>query len=111
MVYKNKEDQRAADRRWWARNSERENAKRYEKLKIKRAWFQNLREKLSCIHCGEDHPACLDFHHIQPKRKELSIMVQRGGYSRKSIEDEMKKCIVLCGNCHRKEHAREKHAK
>lgn len=57
-----------------------------------------------CTRCPENHPACLDFHHLDPTIKEFSISGQRG-CSLETLQAEIAKCIVLCANCHRKEHA------
>ncbi len=27
------------------------------------------------------------------------------GYSKSQLEEEIKKCLILCANCHRKEHS------
>lgn len=58
-----------------------------------------------CDRCGEDDPACLDFHHPPGVDKEMAVnkMVPYG-YSTADIEAEMRKCTLLCGNCHAKEH-------
>jgi|WetSurMetagenome_2_1015567.scaffolds.fasta_scaffold519397_1 hypothetical protein len=57
-----------------------------------------------CTNCGEPDYRCLDFHHTDPKDKdfEVSKLYQYG--SKPLIEKEIKKCIVLCANCHRKLH-------
>lgn len=56
-----------------------------------------------CKRCGFDgHPAALEFHHLEDKKftvgKEIAIK------SWKTIEAELKKCELLCSNCHRIEH-------
>lgn len=73
-----------------------------------RTWFKELKADLKCLKCGEDHVSTLQFHHINPKEKEFSISVaSRKGYSKQRILDEISKCIVLCANCHFKEHYKE----
>lgn len=59
---------------------------------------------LKCARCDEDHIACMDFHHIDPTEKEygVSTLVKNRMYTK--AYKEIKKCIVLCANCHRKEH-------
>ena len=55
--------------------------------------------------CGENHPACLDFHHKDKKDKSFNVAIMASsGYSIEKIKEEIAKCIVLCSNCHRKEH-------
>ncbi len=63
------------------------------------------KEERGCKFCGEDHVACLDFHHrnFEKKRKTISEMVYRRWPPEKLVK-EMKKCDILCSNCHRKLH-------
>lgn len=66
-------------------------------------WFREIKSKLSCETCGFSHPAALDFHHFDKnKDSEVSNIVKTA--SKKKILDEIKKCIVLCSNCHRIHH-------
>jgi 5-methylcytosine-specific restriction endonuclease McrA len=76
-----------------------------EHQKKKKIWFENkFKEILFCSRCGEKDRRCLDFHHLDPSKKDDSIahMIKTASYAR--LEAEVKKCIVLCANCHRKEH-------
>ena len=61
-----------------------------------------------CTSCGESNPIVLEFHHLNPKEKrnDVSNMASHG-YSVKSIEEEIEKCIILCANCHRKKTAKQ----
>ena len=60
-----------------------------------------------CLNCGEDRWWVLDFHHRDPSEKEdlISNLAQWG--SKKKLEKEIKKCDVLCANCHRDLHYKE----
>lgn len=71
-------------------------------LSAKRLVDAHKRAK-GCLHCRNDEPSVLDFHHIDPETKlyNVSEMVGRG-MSIELIFDEIAKCIVLCSNCHRK---------
>jgi len=73
---------------------------RYQELSLK---FNNWRKTLKCSRCEESDYACLEFHHCNPSEKEMNIrkMVARGI---KSVLSELKKCVVLCANCHSKVH-------
>lgn len=46
----------------------------------------------------------LDFHHVNPNEKDFNIS---GSHSRswEKIELELKKCVLLCANCHREIHS------
>lgn len=77
----------------------------------KRAWALNQKVATGCADCGENHPACLDFHHRDPSKKlkdVVKIVDQNAGWKR--IEAEAEKCEVLCSNCHRKRHYTEREA-
>lgn len=71
-----------------------------------REWLDEYRKGLSCNRCGENHPACLDFHHKDAKEKDFSLgNVKAMGWGREKLLSEIKKCVVVCANCHRKLHA------
>lgn len=63
---------------------------------------------LECTVCKENHPATLDFHHVDPNEKEYSIDRLVRNCSWKTIKMELEKCVVLCANCHRKHHHDER---
>lgn len=60
-----------------------------------------------CALCGGQYPiCCYDFHHINPKLKEKNIAQYthtKEGF--KKAKQELYKCLLLCGNCHRLIHA------
>ena len=79
-------------------------ARNYERQKAARQLVSNYRETHSCTYCDENDPVCLDFHHRDPKTKSFklsSVTTQ----STKTIMEEIKKCVLICANCHRKVHA------
>ncbi len=52
--------------------------------------------------CGyKQYAGALDFHHIDPQLKSFGI--SSGGFSRSwdSIISEIRKCVLVCANCHR----------
>ena len=57
-----------------------------------------------CVKCGEDRLYIIDFHHIDNRTKEFNITRGVKGKGRKTIEDEIKKCVCLCRNCHAEFH-------
>lgn len=59
----------------------------------------------SCWICGYDRvPSALEFHHLDPTTKEIGISTHLTR-SLESLIDEIKKCALLCANCHREVHA------
>jgi hypothetical protein len=67
---------------------------------------------LKCKNCGNDHPAVLDFHHKDPKLKKKNISnLKRSGCSFETFKEEILKCEILCSNCHRIEHWKQKNCR
>lgn len=58
-----------------------------------------------CVRCGESNVLVLDFHHRSNKDRSVSQMCQ---HSITKITNEIKKCDVLCANCHRIETHKER---
>lgn len=64
-----------------------------------------IKKNLKCAKCGEEREYCLDFHHIDPNEKENTIArMTSNNYRLDTVLNEIKKCIVLCSNCHREFH-------
>jgi hypothetical protein len=70
-------------------------------------WFKEYKRSLCCEVCGENHPACLEFHHLDPTQKSFSVSQRRNRPSLEKLIEEIAKCRVLCANCHRKEHYKQ----
>lgn len=99
-------DSLSAYQRWYYRNREQAIASRERRRQQRKRWFYEYkRDECGCAECGETHPAALDFHHTARERKDgnISQLVARGR-PKEQIKSEMDKCVVLCANCHRKEH-------
>lgn len=61
-----------------------------------------------CVKCGEVNPVMLDFHHVDPSKKEHCIFeMVNEGRSWSKTEKEISKCQILCANDHRVETARQ----
>lgn len=80
-------------------------SKNSEKVKV---WRQQVKERVvksmggKCRCCGYDKClASLDLHHINPSEKELSLGgIRANPKSWKKIVSELRKCILVCSNCH-----------
>lgn len=73
-----------------------------------RDWLAEYKLTLCCESCGENHPATLDFHHHDPSHKDSEVSDLVGRASLDKIKSEIAKCTILCANCHRKLHYRER---
>ncbi len=111
MPYKDKEVQKQKNKEYQRKHYQANKKYYIQKAAVKkekmRIWFNELKSSLKCFNCPEDNPVCLDFHHREPKEKEigLSAVVQQG-WGKNRIFTEIEKCDVLCSNCHKKEHAK-----
>lgn len=100
---------KASRRKWYANNSKKAREAVYSRRAELKIWYEDFKSSLSCEHCGENHPATLDFHHKDPKDKDLELAyVISYGWSKDRILSEVEKCAVLCSNCHRKLHYNER---
>ena len=114
MPYKDR-DQRLAyskeyGKGWYQQHKQEVIQKSKTKTKEIKAWYREYKEQLQCMICGENHPACLQFHHRNKEEKSFTIgKLAMRPTSKKRLLDEIAKCDVLCVNCHAKLHWRETH--
>ena len=105
MPYKNKEEQKAYAQKHYQANKEKVRKRSRDRKRRIRKWVSEYKSERGCLQCPENHPACLHFHHIDPKTKICNIssmITDKADIS--LIEEEIKKCVLLCANCHAKEH-------
>jgi hypothetical protein len=97
----------SGQQRWYYKNRDwRQDVKDRRKARLRRWLYEYERVECDCDRCRESHPGCLDFHHVDEKTMDISRMVNHG-FSQESIRAEMETCVVICANCHRKEHHEE----
>jgi hypothetical protein len=61
-----------------------------------------------CVDCNEDDIVVLEFDHIDPTKKDISVSnAIDNKWSLKRLLNEISKCEIRCSNCHKKRHARE----
>lgn len=59
-----------------------------------------------CSSCGGIFPSAVyDFHHTGAKDADPSALIANGSIER--IAKELERCVLLCANCHRIEHAKK----
>ena len=71
--------------------------------RLRRAyWINKYKQAKGCQLCGYNlNTFALDFDHLQPKGKSFNISHRLDRSSLKSLFIEIRKCRVLCANCHR----------
>lgn len=106
-----RERNRRYQREWYQKNKQRhiENVELYkQKYKQEVKTYVSSLKQAGCSKCSEKHPACLEFHHLDPSQKEFEISTaMANNLSLVRIKSEIAKCIILCANCHRKLHWEE----
>lgn len=103
-----KECKSAYNKLHYQKNKETYLAKARESSKECEDYIREIKSSLKCSICGEGRWWVLDFHHENPDEKESCIATLAHNGSRKKMEEELKKCIVLCANCHRDIHFKNK---
>lgn len=102
----------------------------YSMKELQAKYFQNNKEKIykrqeekrkankqkavefmggKCADCGyvSEHNEVFDFHHKDAAEKEY-FPARIMSYPWTTIQYELEKCIMLCANCHRIRHAKER---
>lgn len=102
LTERQKQARRDANKRYVDKDLEKWRARGASIGRSRKAWFQRIKERASCVRCGESHPACLDFRHREGGAKDdlVSAMVRKGRPIA-VILTEMEQCDVLCANCYR----------
>jgi hypothetical protein len=115
MPYKDPEQRKAyhkeQSRKYYLANKNKVLAGVKIQRAIGKARWDTFKRTLKCTKCEQNHPAALDFHHIDPSEKEnlVSKLVSNGCFA--AAMAEAQKCIVLCANCHRIHHYEENSVK
>ena len=103
---------RERSKEFYLKNKEKQILKFKKQNKEKADFILSLKEGKYCEKCGYNKClASLDFHHLDPKQKDFNISDfkrTRGFSDLILINNEIKKCIVLCSNCHREFHFLER---
>ena len=106
MIYGSPEYGRA----WRDKHKERLANERKEKYhnffkprRLRRSyWLNKYKVSKGCQTCGyNENPVALDFDHTNPKEKKFNISHRLDRATIKSLFNEIRKCVVLCANCHR----------
>lgn len=104
--HRHREARRARGRTYRTRPEVRERDRAYykERRRTNQEFLNQLKLEKGCAKCGyREAPEALDFHHLDPPKKEAQVKVFWG---RDHILREVAKCVVLCCICHRRQHGR-----
>lgn len=65
-----------------------------------RDYARRVKLFLGCSLCGyKKHPDALHFDHVDPAEKLREVSKMHSG-SREKLKEEIRKCRILCANCH-----------
>ena len=70
---------------------------------VKKQYDEYMKDK-KCAHCGNDDIRVLQWHHLDPSKKDANVPGLVSRYKWNRVLAEISKCICLCANCHNIEH-------
>jgi hypothetical protein len=93
---------KAYQRRHYLDNKETYNSKARNHNKKMTQWLWTILCQSVCQDCGETDPVVFEFDHVRGKKLGNVAEMARSGCGQQRIIDEIKKCKVVCANCHRR---------
>jgi hypothetical protein len=78
----------------------RKHERRYKGRNFRFVWLVLLRS--CCVDCGETDERVLEFDHVKGEKKDSVVRLAENGYGISTIKAEMKKCEIVCRNCHKR---------
>lgn len=103
--YKNRIKYLARKKIYYVKNKDEINEKQF-KRRMYRKLYAILKLGSVCTYCKCDllnEPWNADFHHLDPSIKEDGIS-KICSHTMEKLNIELSKCVLICGNCHRKLH-------
>ena len=111
MGYKNKEDQKAAARRFYLANTAlaKERAVVFKAIAMKRnrEYVDRYLKNHPCVDCKESDIIVLEFDHIGDQKIDAISVAIRNCWAISKLQAEIDKCEVRCANCHRRKTAKQ----
>lgn len=108
MPTKCKEKQASYSKKYYEKNKalvmQRARAWTVEARGRMRRFAARYKKWVGCSRCGyKKYHGSLHFHHLSHKDDAISNLIHKG-VSIERLKREIKKCVVLCANCHHEEH-------
>jgi hypothetical protein len=97
----------AAARKWRLKHPEffkDINRKNVRRIRQKRKSKLDELRKIGCSRCGVTQGIRLCFHHIEGNKNKEFNLSSAQTFSQERIDEELKKCEILCNSCHMKLH-------
>jgi hypothetical protein len=88
-----------------ARYVERARLRTRREQKKRMEWLHSYFKEHPCVDCGETDIMVLEFDHLRDKSFDIGHELRNVSWVR--VLEEIAKCDVVCGNCHRRRTARK----
>lgn len=87
---------------YYKQNKAHELAVRHAYIVSRRAWYVSLKQGRPCSDCGGVfHHSAMQWDHVSAEDKSLNVAdLYRKSASKTAILVEIKKCELVCANCH-----------
>ena len=72
-----------------------------EQTRHKRRFVARYKRMKGCLHCGIKDWRVLDLDHRDPSAKTMNVGKAITNKGMETLKNEIRKCDVLCANCHR----------
>ena len=89
-----------ARKKWRAKNPRKVKEMSRRQYARSKAIIDEIRRNAECVDCGNPDDRVLDFDHVPERGKKLRNVTNASlGVIKR--EEELKKCDIVCANCHR----------
>lgn len=97
-----RECRRAYDRRYYAERGKTERlARQRARIDAARTWMADLKTGIPCTDCGGIFPIfVMHWDHLPQFAKTGDISAMVANRTREAVLEEIKKCELVCANCH-----------
>lgn len=85
---------------WYWKNVDSQRIRARDRMRERQAFIHRIKEETPCMDCGLNWPAyVMQFDH-RPDEIKLDSVSNLLGRKMEIILAEIKKCDLVCGNCH-----------
>lgn len=101
MPYKDPDKQKAAQKAWYDKNKNLTFQRSKQSREKRKESIRKIKEDSPCFDCNISYPYyVMHFDHLDSSNKvdKVSTILQNSGLE--SALNEIKKCQLLCANCH-----------
>ena len=101
MPYKDPEKQKAAQKAWYEKNKELTYSRSVKTKEKRKNIVREIKESSPCVDCKTFYPYyVMHFDHLMASEKVSKVSTIIHSSSLDAIMKEIKKCELVCANCH-----------